>query len=123
MGRHDLDFLGGLGGDDAHLGVVLVVEVAVVLGDGDVDLAVGLQLHARQFLGFVVALGTPGYVVGVTEGVYVEDVEVGGGEEEVLDELWGMLLDIRVGLTGVDLTEWNMCHGSKNRNEATNHMM
>jgi len=33
--------------------------------------------------------------VGVAEGVNVEDVEVGGGEEEILDELWGVLLNGR----------------------------
>jgi len=33
--------------------------------------------------------------VGVAEGVNVEDVEVGGGEEEILDELWGVLLSGR----------------------------
>jgi len=91
----DLDFLGCLGGNDAHFGVILIIEVAVVLGDGDVDFTVGLELHAGQFLGFVVAFGAPGDVVGVAEGVNVEDVEVGGGEEEIMDELWGVLLNGR----------------------------
>ena len=39
-----------------------------------------------QLGGFVVAFGAPGDVVGVAEGVNVEDVDVGWGEEEVLDE-------------------------------------
>lgn len=60
------------------------------MGDGDVDFASRFEIGGGEFGGFVVALGAPGDVVGVAEGVDVEDVDVGGGEEEVLDELlWG----------------------------------
>lgn len=55
--------------------------------DVDVDLAAGFEVRGREFLGLVVAFGPPCYVVGVAEGVDVEDVDVGWGEEDVLDEL------------------------------------
>ncbi len=82
-----LDFLGCLFGDLAHLGFVLRIQVAVVLRDVDVDFAAGLEVGDLEFRGLVVALGAPGDVVGVAEGVDVEDVDVGGGKEEVLEEL------------------------------------
>ena len=60
----------------------------MVIGwEGDVDAARGLQVGGRQFFGFVVSFGTPGYVVGVAKGIDIEDVDVSWGEEEVLDEL------------------------------------
>ena len=85
--RYVLHLLGRFLGEDTHFGVVLGVEVAVVLGDGDVDLASRFEVGGGEFGGFVVAFRAPGDVVGVAEGVDVEDVDVGGGEEEVLDEL------------------------------------
>lgn len=87
----DLFLLDGFGGDDAHFGVVLGVEVAIVLGDGDVDFTAGFKVRRGEFGGFVVAFGAPGYVVGVAEGVDVEDVDVGWGHEEVLDELFSVV--------------------------------
>jgi len=82
-----LDFFGRLFGNLAHLGFVLRVQVAVVLRDVDVDLAARLEIGDLEFRGFVIAFGAPGDVVGVAEGVDVEDVNVGGGEEKVLEEL------------------------------------
>lgn len=40
-----------------------------------------------QLLGFVVSLGTPCDIVGVTEGVNVEDVDISRCEQNVLNEL------------------------------------
>jgi hypothetical protein len=62
--------------EGAELGLVLGVEVCVVGGDGDVDFAAGFDIGCGEFLGFVVALCAPGDVVGVAEGVDVEDVDV-----------------------------------------------
>jgi hypothetical protein len=83
--------LGGLpfGLEGAELGLVLGVEVCVVGGDGDVDFAAGFDVGCGELFGFVVALCAPGDVVGVAEGVDVEDVDVGGGKEEVLQEAGG----------------------------------
>ena len=50
------------------------------------DFAAWFEVCRGQFLGFVVAFRAPGDVVGVAEGVDVEDVDVGGCEEEVLNE-------------------------------------
>lgn len=82
------DFFGGdpFGAEGADLRFVLGVEVRVVGGDGDVHLAAGLEIRGGEFLRGVVALGAPGDVVGVAKGVHIEDVDVGGGEEEVLEE-------------------------------------
>lgn len=54
-----------------EFGFVLGVEVAVVLGDVDVDFTAGFEVRGGQFLGFFVAFCAPGYVVGVAEGVDV----------------------------------------------------
>jgi len=51
----------------------------VVLGNIDVDFAAGFEVGGGKFLGFVVAFGTPGYVVRVAERVDIEDVDVGRG--------------------------------------------
>ena len=51
------------------------------MGDVDVDFSAGFEVGGGELGGFVVAFGAPGDVVGVAEGVYVEDVDVGGGEE------------------------------------------
>ena len=77
-------------------------------------------MRGWELLRFVVAFGAPGDVVGVAEGVDVEDVDVGRGEEEVLNEL---ARDGQTGHIGVyvnALTDVNMCHGSKKRNDTTN---
>ena len=85
--RHILHLLDSLVSKDCNLAVVLVVEIAFVRRDIDVNFAAGFESCRGEFLGFVVAFGTPGDVVGVAEGVNVEDVDVGWSEEEVLDEL------------------------------------
>lgn len=77
---------GVFGAEDAEFRLVLRVEIGVVGGDGDVDFSAGFEVRGGEFLRFVVAFGAPGDVVGVAKGVDVEDVEVGGCEEEVLDE-------------------------------------
>ena len=88
-----LDFVGDdflrrdvFGAESVEFGLVLGVEICVVGGDGDVDFAARFEVRGGEFLGLVVAFGAPGDVVGVAEGVDVQDVEVGGGKEEVLDE-------------------------------------
>ena len=53
-----------------------------------VDFAAGFKVCDFEFGGFVVAFGPPGDVVGVAEGVDVEDVDVGRGQQEVLEKLW-----------------------------------
>ena len=63
------------------------VQITIILGNVDIDLATRLQSCRRQLLGFVVTLGTPCDVMGITEGIDVENVDVGWGEEDVLDEL------------------------------------
>ena len=75
-----------LGSESAQLGLVLGVQVCVVGGDCDVDFAAGFDVGCGQLFGFVVSFGAPCDVVGVAEGVDVEDVDVGGSQEEVLDE-------------------------------------
>ena len=76
----------GFNHDFAHFGFVLSVKVAVVGGDVDVDFAAWFGGYGAEFFGLVVAFGSPCDVVGVAEGVDVEDVDVGWGEEEVLEE-------------------------------------
>lgn len=51
----------------------------VVCGDCDVYAARGFYGRGGEFGGFVIAFCAPGYVVGVAEGVDVENVNVGGG--------------------------------------------
>ena len=87
--RHLFRLLGRLLRDQPHLALVRVVEVAVVLRDVDVDLAARLEVGRGEHGGLVVALGAPGDVVRVAEGVDVEDVDVGRGQGEVLEELGG----------------------------------
>lgn len=74
-------------GEFGEFRFVLRVEVAIVLRDVDIDFAAGFEVCRGKLFGFVVAFCAPGYVVGVAECVDVEDVDVGGGEEDVLDEL------------------------------------
>ena len=54
------------------------------MGDGDIDTAGWFEVGGGELGGLVVAFGAPGDVVGVAEGVDVEDVDVGRGEEDVL---------------------------------------
>lgn len=77
--RYDFHFFGGFDCNGAHFGVVLGVQVAVVLRDVDVYFASGFEVCGRQLLGFVVAFCAPGYVVGIAEGVDIENIDVGGG--------------------------------------------
>jgi hypothetical protein len=83
----DLRFFDGFSGEFLKCGVVELVEVGVV----EVRLLVGFAfgVYGGGFQGgrFVVAFCAPGYVVRVAEGVDVDDVCVGGGEEEVLQGL------------------------------------
>jgi len=51
----------------------------VVGGEEDVDAAGGFEEGDGELVGDVGAFGAPGDVVGVAEGVDVEDVDVGGG--------------------------------------------
>lgn len=76
-----------LGRKDAQLGFILGVQVRVVGGDVDGDLATRLGVGGRQLLRFVVALGPPRDIVGVAEGVNVENVDVRRRQKQVLDEL------------------------------------
>lgn len=54
-----------------EFGFVLGVEVAVVLGDVNVDFAAGFEVRGGQFFRLFVAFCAPGYVVGVAECVDV----------------------------------------------------
>ena len=76
-----------LGVEGAELGFVLGVEVGVVGGDADVDLAAGFDVGGGQLFGIVVAFRAPGDVVCVAEGVDVENVYIGRRKEEILEEL------------------------------------
>jgi hypothetical protein len=75
----DPDFLGWLLGEFREFGFVLRVEIAVILGDVDVDFAAGFDGCGAKFFGLVITLCTPCDVVCVAKGVDVEDVDVGGG--------------------------------------------
>lgn len=66
------------------------VEISIVLRDVDVDLSAGLGVRRGQLFGLVITFRTPSYVVGVTEGIDVQDVDVCGSEKDVLDELRGL---------------------------------
>lgn len=90
----NLDLLRGLHGELGELGFVLGIKVTIVLGDVNVDLATGLEVGRGQFLGLVISFGTPGDIVGVTEGVDIEDVDVGWREQDILDEL-DMLVKVK----------------------------
>ena len=85
MGVNGFDLLGGFGSEGTQLRVILVVQIAVVLGNANVDLTAGFGVRRRELFSLVVTLGAPGDVVGVAEGVDIQDVDVGGGKEEVLD--------------------------------------
>lgn len=90
------------------------------------DFSIVLDGGITEFWCFVIALGAPGYVVSVAEGIDVENVYVSRSKKEVLEELSGMVSAKTV--AGRDRrhegrTEVNMCHGSKNRNDTTNQSM
>ena len=62
--------------------------------------------------------------MGIAECIDIEDVDVGGCEKDVLEELEGSLAwDIKSVRVGGTRTEVNMCHGSKNIREATSQRM
>lgn len=84
---NNCDLLGGLHGELGKLRIILVVQIAVVLRNVDVDLTAGLEVRGGQFLGLVISLSTPCDIVGVAEGVDVEDIDVGWREQDVLNEL------------------------------------
>ena len=118
--------LGGFLSDPAHFGVVLGIEITVVLGNIYINFPAWFEINRGEFLGFVVAFGAPGYVVRVAKRVDVEDIDVGWSEKKVLDKL---LSNVRKGRLKDEEeeenqhTQVNMCHGSKNRIEATNQRM
>ena len=85
MGIDCFDFLGGFGGEEAKFRIILVVQIAVVLGSLELYLTAGFDVRGGEFLGFVIAFGSPRDVVSVAEGIDVQDIDVGWGEEEVLD--------------------------------------
>ena len=72
------------GFEELQLVQVLGVEICVVGGDVDIDFATGFESCGRQLLGFVIALSSPGDIVGVAEGVDLQGADVGGEEGEVL---------------------------------------
>jgi hypothetical protein len=96
--------------ESAEFRLVLGVEVGVVGGDCDVDLAAGFDVCRGEFLGLVVALCAPGDVVGVAEGVDVEDVDVSGGEEEVLQEAGGHVPGVEEEDGGEEVEEPGRAH-------------
>jgi hypothetical protein len=103
--------------ESAEFRLVLGVEVGVVGGDCDVDLAAGFYVCRGQFLGLVVALCAPGDVVGVAEGVDVEDVDVGGGEEEVLQEAGGHVPGVEEEDGGEEVEEPGRAHADNEGEE------
>ena len=113
------DFLGGdvFRAEAAEFGLVLRIQVGVVGGDGDVDFATGFEVRRGQFLRFVVAFRAPGDVVGVAEGVDVEDVDVGGGEEEVLHERGDHVPRVEEKDAGDEVEEVCRGHGDDERAE------
>ena len=64
-----------------HLSLVLGIEIRVVRRDVDVYLATRLEVGGRQLLSFVITFCTPCNIMGITEGVDVENVDVSRGEE------------------------------------------
>lgn len=74
------------------------VKVAVILRNADFNLASRCNIRVFEFRCFIIAFGTPADIMGVTESVDVENVDVGRGEKEILNELLedqiGMLLRI-----------------------------
>ena len=71
-----LFFFGGFDGEKAEFFFILVVEIAIVLRNCNVDFAAELDVNFVQLGGFVVAFSTPCYVVGVAEGIDVENVNI-----------------------------------------------
>ena len=79
-----LDFV--FRGEGAQFSFVLTVQVFLVGRDLDIHGVIGVGGDVVEFGRRVGALGAPGDVVGVAEGVDVEDVDVHGREEDVLKE-------------------------------------
>lgn len=80
--------------EGVHLELVLLIEIFVIRGNVHVGFAIDRgDCTILDGRGDVGALGTPRDIVCVTKGVDVEDVNVGGREEEVLDELENLMLD------------------------------
>nr|POF01296.1 hypothetical protein CFP56_21244 [Quercus suber] len=82
------DFLRCLifGAEHAQLVFVLGVQIGIVGWDGNVNFATGFCVGCWKFLRLVVTLSSPSNVMGVAEGIHVQDVDISGREEEVLDE-------------------------------------
>ena len=79
--------LGGrFDGNFAHFGFVLMVQIAVVSRNVDIYFAACFENCRREFFGFIVSFSSPCDIVGVTKGVDIQNVDVGGCKEEVLDE-------------------------------------
>lgn len=106
-----------LGGEDAELGFVLRVEIGVVRWDCDVDFAAGFEVCCRELFGLVVTFCSPCDVVGVAEGVDVEDVDVGGSQEEVLDEAGCHMPGIEEEDRGEEVEEPSRAHADNEREE------
>lgn len=75
-----------LGAEDGKFSLVLRIEIRVISGNSDIDLATRLGDSGWQFLWLVVTLCTPRDIVSVAKGVDVENIDVGRSEEEVLEE-------------------------------------
>jgi hypothetical protein len=75
-----------LGLEGAELGLVLSVKICIVGGNGDLDFATWLEGYGGEFLGFVVTFCAPGDIVGVTESVHVQNVDISRSKKEVLQE-------------------------------------
>ena len=120
--RNDLDLFWRLHRKLGKFGFILCIEVAVILGNVHVHLATGFEGCRWQLLGLVIALGTPGDIMGVAEGVDVKDVDVGRGQKYVLNELWRELAEGQMGWMMTNNTEVNICQGSRKINDAMNHM-
>ncbi len=84
---NDLLLFGSFSSDGTHFGIILCIEIAIILRNVDIDFAAWFEICRREFLGFVVTFGTPSDVVGITEGIDVENIDVSGCQEKVLEKL------------------------------------
>lgn len=73
--------------EEFEAGGIQGVEVVGGNVDVDVEFAVFVGFGGGEYGRLVVAFGAPCYVVGVAEGVDVDYVAVGGGEEDILEGL------------------------------------
>ena len=75
----------------------------------------GLGLDGRKEVNGVAALGSPRNVVQVAEGIDVQDVDEGGGEDEVLDEGVEHVARVEVEERGKEVDTEGRDHGSDER--------